>query len=205
MHTVLSDKVKDCDRSTLNSKTKLHYIGSLVWLSYILKYKYCFTHQKTFKCFIIKSSNERILCTCRLVRGFILKDTQEMLKLQWMLLIWSQYDWKQVISLSILAEKCACLTGEIGEPPELKCCAVSDVHLTSIPHVLCCCSNLLNGRQKINKNNTCCWHRLSTDTRCVSCVSLPKHKEQSWPKQLDHTGCMCATYWLRHKHLILVM
>ncbi len=44
----------------------------------------------------IKSLNEGILYTCMLVRGFILKDTQEMLKLQWMLLVWCQYDLQQV-------------------------------------------------------------------------------------------------------------
>ncbi len=45
MRTEQLKSAKVCDRSQLKSKTKLHYIGSPVWLSFIQKYKYWFTRE----------------------------------------------------------------------------------------------------------------------------------------------------------------
>ncbi len=65
---------------------------------------------------------------------FILKDTPEILRLH-LMLIWCQYDWQQVISLSILAENRA----KIGE---LECCVAADVLPMSVSGALCGCSNM---------------------------------------------------------------
>ncbi len=106
--------------------------------------------------------SEGILCTYTLVRGFSLKDTSEMLKLQWMLLVRCQWDCQQIISPSVLAENRAHLAKDISEPPELQCCVAAGVHETCLARVLCSGSNLFNGRWK-NKQMCC-------QCRCRMCV-----------------------------------
>ncbi len=141
---IKSAKIRD--QSKLKSKTKLQYIGSLVWLSFFLKCKYCFTHQNPSNASKL-NLQMNTLCTYTLVRGFNLKDIGllKMLKLQWMLLVWCQCDWKQVISPSILAENRGRHAKSVSF---LKCCIAACVRL---PRAVWLLYSVVMGDEKISR------------------------------------------------------
>ncbi len=97
------------------------------------------------------------VCLHSRLRGFILKDTLKMFKLQWMLLVWCPYDLQQVISPSILAENrvlswsVASLLTRIQRPSPA--CFVA---------ALICFNGCRQNKQ------TCCQRRRGEDAGCVS-------------------------------------
>ncbi len=88
-----------------------------------------------------------------------------MLKLQWMLLIWCQYDRQQLISPSIWAEKRTHLIEKIVEPFELKWCVAADARPRASP--ACCVAALICFNERWKNKPTCCWCRRRT---CVPVV-----------------------------------